>query len=155
MIMFDLEGWESIKFDTRELAASRKVLDWTSHRLSCPTESKHRIKHSQTRKGVCFYRLRLGVWWDIQWYSMLLVNWSRFGSCFFHCIIWLYLVPRLLHILKSLQAPRQLWGDESDGAEKITSEELEKWKESLAEEEKREELDARRHEHYWLHWLGR
>jgi len=33
-----------------------------------------------------------------------------------------------------------LLGDESDGAEKITTEELEKWKETLAEEEKREEM---------------
>ena len=32
-------------------------------------------------------------------------------------------------------------GDESDGAEKITTEELEKWKETLEEEEKREEMD--------------
>ena len=36
--------------------------------------------------------------------------------------------------------PRQP-GDESDGAEKITTEELEKWKETLEEEEKREEMD--------------
>lgn len=38
------------------------------------------------------------------------------------------------------QEQRALLGDESDGAEKITTEELEKWKETLAEEEKREEM---------------